>query len=108
MAYTLEECRKLKQYNKEDYWKIVKEKGYLPPWLFGCPDFHHDESGKVCHWVSPDPKKELPEGQEIPLEKQHYELEPETTQRDNMQVGWSKMVDQGICNDYWRHYNEWN
>ena len=44
----------------------------------------------------------------VPFEEQHYQAEKEDTQWNNMQHGWSKMVDQGVINDYWKNYQAWN
>lgn len=107
---SLEECHKLKKFDKSKFWEIFEKEGSRPPWEFGCPDYHHDETGAVNFWLPPNPnakRDNLPDDR-IPLEKQKYQTEPEDTQWNNLQRGWSGMVDLGIVNDYWRHYNEWN
>lgn len=104
---SLEECRQLKKYERSEYW-VLRKKGIQPlPWEFGCPDWSHDETGAVNCWIPPDPDAVLLDDG-IPFEEQHYQAEKEDTQWDNMQHGWSKMVDQGVINDYWKNYQAWN
>lgn len=110
-ADSLEKCRKMKEYDRSEFWDIAaKEGGFPAPWRFGCPDYHHDETGAVNYWVPPDPNKDwddLPDNR-IPVEQQKYRSEKEDTQWNNLQHGWSGMVDLGLVYDYWKHYNEWN
>lgn len=107
---SLEECRRLKKYDRSQYWELVSKGVPFAPWDFGCPDWHHDETGSVNYWIPP-PEGILQTGGDparVPFEKQHYQPEKEERFYENYRVGWSRMVDQGLINDYWRHYWEWN
>lgn len=107
---SLEECRQLKKYDRSQYWDLVKDGAGASPWDFGCPDWHHDETGAVNYWIPPSKsillKKEDPE--KVPFEKQCYQPEKEEVIYENYRIGWSRMLDQGLINDYWRNYWDWN
>lgn len=107
---TPEELRNLKKHDRSEYWALVERGVPLSPWDFGCPDWHHDETGAVNYWVPPPESVLMTDGDpaRIPKEEQHYQSEKEETLYENCRVGWSRMVDQGLINDYWRHYWEWN
>ncbi len=103
---SLEECRRLKKWDRSEFWEHPQE----PPWFFGCPDYCHDETGAVNWWLPNPPEYKVEDYKPPePREKQLYPgNQLERSRWDNDQVGWSKMVDLGIKNDYWRHYDEWN
>lgn len=106
---TLEECRRMKKWDKKDYYEVFVEFGPQPPWFFGCQDFCHDELGRVNYWMPNPPGYEPTGSTPEPRSKQLYNLyNLDRARWDNEQAGWSKMVDLGIRNDYWRNYHLWN
>lgn len=109
----LEKAKKLKRFDKKDYAEVIKKHPGASCFEFGCPDWEHDEEGKLNAWAVLALKKEEwgdPEDLEnrVPFEQQHYQIEKEIVLWDNYQVGWSRMVDQGLVNDYWKEYDLWN